>query len=44
MSATRFAAVRDTLVSAAGSALLSAVLIAAAVLPAQGAIAATLGL
>ena len=39
-----FSTVRDTVVSAFGSLLFSAVLIGAAVIPAQTAIAATLGL
>jgi hypothetical protein len=43
MSALRSPTLLDALLSAAGSALVSAVLVAAAVLPAQAAVAATFG-
>ncbi len=44
MSAINLSTVRDTVVSAFGSLLFSVVLVGAAVIPAQTAIAATLGL
>ncbi len=44
MSTLTFSTVRDTVVSAIGALLFSAVLVGAAVIPAQTAIAATLGL
>jgi hypothetical protein len=44
MSAFNVSTVRDTVVSVFGSLLFSAVLVGAAVIPAQTAVAATLGL
>lgn len=44
MSTLTLSTVRDTVVSALGALLFSAVLVGAAVIPAQTAIAATLGL